>query len=345
MFSEKQPIDYSVFRITQFNFRDKKRTDFFVLSLRKLAGIQGRLSPIMPRVSLPVLGEAIGFNTTIYQDLLAYHEHRLKLQKRIGFIIYLLTCITLILPLVVPLIIFSSQSFSFALFPLVAIVLLLLVSVMAGIAMRFSEFVTLRFFSDSMSVQILMYLIVDLARYQNPLTLSQKKQLLSRITLLVKTTRSFIYQYDLDTKPLDWAKKHFRQIELYIQERERWVVAPKDSTIENLRQDFYHLGLMYLSGNLGNFEYETETDKIDDVPTNKIKNFLVGIPRVAIGIFLPISGLLITAWRPDLVTNIIDLKVLTLICIGWLLLAIDVILKLGIVSSVIGIAKGIKELT
>jgi hypothetical protein len=196
-----------------------------------------------------------------------------------------------------------------------------------------------------MSIQALMYIIIDLARYHNPLTLSQKKQLLNRITFLAKATRSFIYQYDLDAKPLDWARKHFRQLELYVQERERWVVAPKDSTLEHLRQDFYHLGLIYLSGNLGDFEYETETDGTDNAPTNKIKNFLLGIPRVAIGIFIPISGLLIAAWRPDLVTNIIDLKLVTIICIGWLLLAIDVILKLGIVSNVIGIAKGIKELT
>ena len=211
--------------------------------------------------------------------------------------------------------------------------------------MRFTEYITLRYFPDTMSIETILYIIVELARCNSPLTPSQKKKLLGHITFLVKETHSLIYQYILDETTLDWATAYFQQIEYFLQDRKKWILAPRDSTLDNLQQDFYRLAIMYISGNLGEFEFEIEVTPKNSKPNTNILNTLKDIPRVAIGVLLPIVGLIIVYLRRDLVANFLDVKVFALICVGWLLLAIDVLLKLGIVSNVVGIAKSIKALT
>lgn len=346
MIKNNQKIDYTTFKLAQFNFRDEKKKNILVYLLGRLMGSEWLAAPIVlnKQITLQSIGEAIGFDKTVSKNLFAYHERRLKLQKIIDWVIYMLSTLTIAQLFILP-IIYLFGIFPPNLIPLLSVVLILFLFVAIGVANRFSYFVTLRYFPDSMCIQSLIYLVLDLARCQNPLTPYQKKNLLGRITFLLKGTRLLINQYNLNTRTLNWAKKHFQQIESFIQEREKWIIAPIDSTLEDLQQDFYNLALIYLTGNLGNFEYDNEVDLLDNNPNNNFKKFIIGIPRVVFGVMIPISGLLIISLRPDLITNIIDIKVLGLICVGWLLLAIDVILKLGIVSSVIGIAKGIKDLS
>jgi hypothetical protein len=106
------------------------------------------MSPILSRVPLPLLGEAIGFDTTNYKDLLAHHEHRLKLQRGIARIIYWLIGLTLfpLAALLAAPFIFSGHTVSFASSSLGVVVFTLLIFTAAGITMRFSDYVTLRFF-------------------------------------------------------------------------------------------------------------------------------------------------------------------------------------------------------
>ena len=362
----KSKINYKAFDLTKFNFRDNEKTNLGISLIIKIMGGEERTSPIIhstPSIrklfhynpirtfsnmkkrenQLLALGKAVTLDKFISTDLLQYHKERLEKEFAIRLNIYIITALILFL---IPLTFLITSNLSILLIILSYIVMMLYLFVAAGIAMRFSEFVMLRYFSDSLCIETLVFLIVELARCRNPMTLSEKKRLLVRTNFLAKVTRFYVHQYSLDTNTLDWVSNHFRQIEYFIREREKWIIASKDSTLADLQQDFYNLALTYISGNFGNFEYKTGIPSAtESITSNYFKNFLFGIPRITIGILLPLSVLFIISLRPELFSNIIDVKVLTLISIGWFLLAIDAILKLGIVTSVIEVAKGIKELT
>ncbi len=84
--------------------------------------------------------------------------------------------------------------------------------------------------------------------------------------------------------------------------------------------------------NLGN---KIEEKSSQDSLLNKIVTFLIAITPPLILIFIP---------QEALKSRKISQDIILLIAISWLLVLIDKILKLGIIDSIVNIAKGIKDL-
>ena len=61
----------------------------------------------------------------------------------------------------------------------------------------------------------------------------------------------------------NWSQEHFKQISFFIQERGRWVIAPIETTLADLRQDFYELAIMLIKGNYGEFHWQFQIDRYD----------------------------------------------------------------------------------
>jgi hypothetical protein len=142
----------------------------------------------------------------------------------------------------------------------------------------------------------------------------------------------------------DWSKYHFRHLESYIRERERWAIAPTGTTLNSLRQDFYNLAAVYITGNYGEFSWTSAASTPEDQPPTLAHQVLKGLPRF-LALVLPLICLALFLWKREQLGFMgINPNIVALIFIAWFFMTVDVLLKLGIVSGVINLAKEIKGL-
>jgi hypothetical protein len=132
-------------------------------------------------------------------------------------------------------------------------------------------------------------------------------------------------------------------MELYIRERERWVLAPTGTTLANLRHDFYNLAGIFLTGSYGSFTWLSEFSLPEDRPLTW-SQFLTSTGIHVFVAVLPLMFMGYLLWESRWITSSGLQSVVTLIFIGWFLLIIDAFLKIGIVDKLANLAKGIKEL-
>jgi hypothetical protein len=131
--------------------------------------------------------------------------------------------------------------------------------------------------------------------------------------------------------------------ELYIRERERWVLAPTGTTLATLRHDFYELIEIYLFGNYGNFIWQADIPLPENRPL-MWSEFLASTGIHVLVAVLPLMAMGYLIWESRWVTSVGLQSVITLIFIGWFLIIIDAFLKIGIVDKLVNLGKGIKEL-
>ncbi|MCB0212972.1 MAG: hypothetical protein KDJ52_26755, partial [Anaerolineae bacterium] len=173
----------------------------------------------------------------------------------------------------------------------------------------------------------------------------KKKDLMLRLDYIASRTLMLASRYSSrNERNQDWANRHFKEMELYVRERERWIIAPVASTLENLRSDFYEISQIYIIGNYGDFSWQDLYVATDIITFRWYQRLIKGIPRL-VGIMLPLLLMGLYLWQPGLFPAIqIDANVVTLLFMAWLLLAIDATLNLGIVTGLANLAKGLKDL-
>lgn len=203
-------------------------------------------------------------------------------------------------------------------------------------------------FPESLCVREILYLLFDLSRndvLHNP---ERKKLLLYRTNSLARMTnliakRNFIREPEIQ----DWIDIHFSSISLYIRERERWIVSPNETTLENLRNDFFKLFHIYLSGKYGEFQWTNREEKALIEEPRDGKKILKVIFRL-LGFVVPLITLGLYLWKPGLFPDNIqqnfDSQVVGLIFAAWLFVTLDINLKLGILEQFLKILKGLKDI-
>jgi hypothetical protein len=131
----------------------------------------------------------------------------------------------------------------------------------------------------------------------------------------------------------------------FLEERARWAAAPTETTLTDLRNDFYNLAPIYINGNYGSFTWkDAGQEKTDEIPVSWQGRVLRSMPRV-FGVSLPLILLGAYLLLPGLFPFLnLDKNVVGLVFFGWLLVALDTSLNLGIVSGVTKLAKEIKDL-
>ncbi len=225
------------------------------------------------------------------------------------------------------------------------VVLGIFVTVAYSVIVRVVSMILDKRFAESICIYTVLNLVLELSRPDILTRPDRKKILLYRIKYLARMTLLLAARFASDDDSNQtWVQKHFRKMTSYIQERERWAIAPTETTLADLRRDFCRLAPLYISGMYGSFSYQEEIDEQKESPPSWQQRLINGLPRF-VGIILPLILMGLYLWIPDLFPRIeLDSGVVTLVFLAWLLLSIDASLELGIVASLTDLAKGIKDL-
>jgi hypothetical protein len=174
-----------------------------------------------------------------------------------------------------------------------------------------------------------------------------KSMILFRMNYLARVTTLIPWHYGIG-KPSNqkWMQQHFQNIAYYIRERRRWLITPTETTLEDIRRDFRELAYLYLTGLYGNWQwqsFELETEIIKQTRFQKIQGTLIRF----VGIILPLLIMAFYILFPDKFPNADAeiLKNLPYIFIAWLLVSLDITLKLGVIESLTKLITGLKDLS
>ena len=79
-----------------------------------------------------------------------------------------------------------------------------------------------------------------------------KSMVLFRMDYLARITMLIPLHYGMGRSGNQkWIQQHFQNISYYIRERRRWLIAPNETTLDDLRRDFRKLAYYYLTGKYG----------------------------------------------------------------------------------------------
>jgi hypothetical protein len=177
-----------------------------------------------------------------------------------------------------------------------------------------------------------------------------KSMVLFRMDYLARVTMLIPWHYSMGRNANQkWIQQHFQNIAYYIRERRRWLITPTETTLEDIRKDFRELAYLYLTGLYGNWQWQSfnlQTEVIKQTRFQKIQGNLIRF----FGILLPliIMGLLMLFHEkvPNSYQAYQDIfKNLPYIFIAWLLVSLDITLKLGVIESLTKLISGLKDLS
>lgn len=213
------------------------------------------------------------------------------------------------------------------------------------ITFRLSSLLIDRKYSRSICAVQCFYILFELKQKDVLLTTSKKEKLLRRVDYLAKKVLLIGLNYPgNDSATKVWAQNHFRKIEKYIREKEKWIIAPTSETIETLQNDFFDLAKTFLNANFGELALSDDIDTPEIEQQSQFGKIGFAILRF-IGIVLPIVLMISTALVPELYKSLgIENKTISMLAIAWLLLAIDNTLKLGVAERLVNLAKAFKEI-
>ncbi len=230
--------------------------------------------------------------------------------------------------------------------PLAMLMIYCFFGLFALVASRLSTLLTDKKFADSLALMSWVYVTVSLTRDSTLGDPNQRRRLLRYMQDLQRSVRLLGLTHAGPTNQnRQWVQKHFGKLANYIADRERWAIAPLASTLERLRQDFWGLAPIFIRGNYGAFVWEDDAAGAEEAP-NESKAGIAGQVARIVGFGLPLVVLGILLMKPAWMDSFdLNANTLALIFFSWLLLAIDGIFKLGVISGLISLVKGVKELT
>jgi hypothetical protein len=227
--------------------------------------------------------------------------------------------------------------------------IVVLLSIPLVILTRLVRYITYRGYMDTLCVARAIDILIDLSRNELLTNPDSKAQLIHRLNHLAGMTNLLASRFTSDDKSTQgWTQDHFRHIASYVRERAQWVAAPRETTLNALREDFDWLSTIYISGSYGEFKYAADK-KNKDKPQKKEQRWRDGLrlgTKFVLGIALPIVLILLIQNLPpnELVLGLFEPSIANLLLIAWILLFIDANLKLGIVAGLTGLAKGVREI-
>jgi hypothetical protein len=174
-----------------------------------------------------------------------------------------------------------------------------------------------------------------------------KSMVLFRMDYLARVTMLIPLHYGIG-KPSNekWIQQHFQNISYYIRERRRWLIAPNETTLDDLRRDFRKLAYYYLTGKYGAWEwqsFELPTEVSKQTRFQKIQGNLIRFIVVTVPLLIMAFYILFPSKFPN--PNAKILENLPVIFIAWFFVSLDVNLKLGIIESLVKLISGLKDLS
>lgn len=173
----------------------------------------------------------------------------------------------------------------------------------------------------------------------------KKKILANMIRALARFTLSLQQRYNTSfSKDQKWTNEHFTKLAAHISEYERWVIAPQDTTLQDLRNEFLKLLRIYVLGLYGQYEWGTCESPDKERLGHTISRLFTWVAKL-IGFILPLSILGYYLWNPSIIPSFqFDNGVVTALFVAWIMLSIDWVFNLGVARDLIGLAKGGKDI-
>ena len=393
-------VNEAKIRLEQFQFRDELKEfqtlgiKFFkslfhifnIIDTSPLLYLRG-YTPTKP-ASIPEMGKVVGYVEPPVQELLAFHDSRLNRYHKIEkMLLYPLMLVLFLISILLvmryglsavssvvgsldhlsfndPALLFILKALLYAvlIIPLIALYYLIPTATSLKLVSLFND----RPYAESIAIYSVMCVLVQLCQEEVLTKFDLRKELLQRLNDLSRATQMLSLHYiskDEDNK--SWSRNHFRHMVRYIRERERWVIAPRETTLGDLRRDFSWLCNVYLWGRYGDVSWDEREKKeirVGDEEDQGVSerervrageqsgNWWQGAPGVFLrvsGIVLPLAVLVYLILDPGRVENIpivknLDMESLTFYALAWTFIGLDNFLNLGVVSSVFGVAKGLK---
>ena len=181
--------------------------------------------------------------------------------------------------------------------------------------------------------------LVDKDVFSRPVV---KSIILWRMDYLAKTTELLASHYAFWNRTnRKWILKQFKSINNYILERQRWFIFPQENTLQDLREDFACLAKFYLNGKYGSFNCQS----YEETERSGLKfqeNFWVNLGKF-LGIIFP---LVVMIFFINVDQNLSDSARTTIIYLAfaWVLVVIDIKLKLGVLESLLKLINGLRDL-
>ncbi len=193
------------------------------------------------------------------------------------------------------------------------------------------------------AIQII-YLNLELTRDDVIYRRDVKSTILFRMDYLARVTTLIPWHYGIG-KPSNqkWIQQHFQNISYYIRERRRWLIAPNETTLDDLRKDFRKLAYYYLTGKYGAWQWQSfdlETEVIKQTQFQKIQGTLIRFFGIALPLFVMAFFIIFSKNFPD---HKEILNNLPYIFIAWLLVSLDITLKLGVIESLTKLITGLQR--
>lgn len=174
-----------------------------------------------------------------------------------------------------------------------------------------------------------------------------KSMILFRMSYLSRVTTLIPWHYSIGKSvSQQWIQQHFQNMAYYILERRRWLVAPNKATIDNLRKNFYDLAYYYFTEEYGSWEwqfFQMPAEVIKQTRFQKIKKISVRFIGITLPLIIMALYILFPAKLPN--SNAEINKNLPYIFIAWLLVSLDITLKLGVIESLVKLITGLKDLS
>ena len=308
----------------------------FLLGINNLS--HSKMLEITKKTWLIEIVKTVGIVDESLYSSLEYHWRRISDYNRIGMAMGLFFGIGIFAGIT-----FSSMEFldlgEFA-FTVITMVMLWIV---VQVSKRLFTSIFDRYYADSLVVVGGLYFMIELLRKDAIKLPSSRRRLQNKLDQLAQNI--LLHSYKFRSRSIEdnqWIYSHIKGMERYVRDHERLIVAPKADSLDVLRQDFYHLLKILISGNYGEFNYEFQPNP-EAQPS--VSNRVVGAILGFTGFILPSLLLYGIYYNPQRIIDMgINVNTVTLVALAWLLLTIDATLKLGIVERITGLAKSIRDL-
>jgi hypothetical protein len=280
-----------------------------------------------------------------YQPLIQYHEGRIdRFHRNLLIFSSLITVMSIIFLIVIDnftrdLDKISSLSATRTTYVTMKICLaVVMFSMYSNLCQRASFYLSLRSCADSVIAYYCLSSVVDLSEDDIMENMVKRRSLLHRLEIISNSIKHISNFYLL--KGSAQSADHFLMMANFIRKRQNWLMCPKASTLNDLRQDMYNFSEIVLSGQYGEFEWENDLQSL----TKQKEGVVLSLLSWSIAL-VPLVFMWIALWQQEwLKSRGISTNFIAMLSLAWMLLVIDTKLKLGVVERVVSIAKGIKDM-
>ena len=342
-------IEHDVKRIViDFSFGSAN----YSLKINNPGTVRGTLFSIILPISLTAMAEDLGIDSHKERKWLLFHDSQYKRYLYFGVLLFLILYTPVALILIRGLFFMSNwmeeQNFQISDVYSIAIPLLLyfiLLSMVVYILYQLIEKIRSRAYAATVAVEACLKLLLLVSNddiFPDP---SRNYIVLKQMRVLRNSLHLVASKYRGKNEPTNiWVDEFFKKADLFLENIEKNIIAPKYSTSEKITTDLVRFSKILISGNYGEFRFRSRAAGAAEQSQTRPHSVWSLLARL-IGTLVPIVLLALIYLYPELFAAFGEsLNLVAMVVMFWLLLNIDAVLGTGIYDRLSGIVKSVKDL-